>query len=1053
MYRLIPDCISVLRSDVIPVTIRSIFDSKVIDGNCERKMSYPEMEKLFLYFVSILEKSIMIKAMEYWRNFCDKGKLLSLIPSVDYSDPFICAYNYDGFRALEVACPSAFTNEFGKYISFMSVYKIREIIRDFVDRCSHKLKEVVRSRCSYICNNVDGAYDGLEEFRCRFNVLMNEEFGKMIAEEAIEDKISSFSKDMVVWNNRRGIEINKVLIFPNIIGYARTLLKDVVAVDICMIIKSFYKRLELSKRRLSAFSKLLLAAGDVGWINMHPADDDKALSIKKKFIAESRIVIKDKFSSMLREGYEFLDGTVIRAVGWGEISKNLFPIAQEAVRNLVDAEYEEMSNILSNARVVEDVDIFDGGFVGTRKATPKEISSILKIFADYVHCRNRSLFSRVWKKLVYFERINVSKGVGFGGDSELEGTKKYCSSVDPIQIIPVDNSDLLVDNSGKNESPVVVSASVCLLDKVERSRIVDIWGLYIHPDDSKMVFFIRKKFSIQIRSHLTKLFSGMLEGGAVLPSGRVLSDSSWVFVSSELLPIAIKSVDSIVKEQYVELGRSLSRTRVVDIDESDCSSCTIRKVTDDEKEQLLMRAVKFVDSRLRHNVRLSWLRVVSKDVSDVGYGYKEKSSSGVGREGSWGVKLRYRDNTDILRSRKKFSSKIREIVYNKFVSMLMNNHKFDDGNFIGKFSWLRISKKLSPIAKEEIKYILNDQREELEGIVSRSRVVVGSVDRELTNEEKSIVSVNVMKLVHYSLGCLFRGVWSKAVTSLRRSGYDAKDYAETDSYEVDTSNWVGLDKICREDDLAILNIRKKFSSDIFRISVNKYRKMIKERYEFSDGTFVGICSWKNISRKILPIISEEINPIVEDERTKINDVLLKSRAYVSPPNVYVADGGMRGLTPGERSTILEIVMKCVRRSLLSNLSRAWDKAVRLQSACLLDLREMDKLEFDNVRLEFIGILGPIVDEVVSDLGDKNRDIYIVISERSRNLFKEGGFFDRVESLLSRAKVVDDYGNDRFITDKEKRYVLKEFIDLIDSDRDSLIRKRVSNLNFISIPMQ
>ncbi|WP_139057408.1 hypothetical protein, partial [Candidatus Ichthyocystis hellenicum] len=544
VYRLIPDCISVLRSDIIPATIRSIFDSKVIDENCERKMSYPEMEKLFLYFVSILEKSIMVKAMEYWRNFCDKVKLLLLIPSVDYSNPFIWAYNFDGVRALEVDCPSAFTNEFGEYISFIAVYKIREIIKDFVDKCSHKFKEIVYSKCSYICDRVDGAYEGLEEFRCGFNVLMNKEFDKMIAEEVIEDKISSFSKNMVVWNNHRGIEINKVLIFDNIIGYARTLLEDVVAVDICRIIKSFYKRLELYKiRSASLLGKISLAAGDVGSIKIHPYDD-------------------------------------------------------------------------------------------------------------------------------------------------------------------------------------------------------------------KIISLIVRKFSIQIKEHLGKLFRSMLKSRTVLPSGVVLRDSSWTVISSELSKIATESVEFITKKQYEELDIALSKSRVVDVKGSGSSSCIIRKVTDYEKKYLMICAKKIIDNRMKSHIRLSWVRMVNKSSTDIGYGYKEKSKdvSGSGREGKWGVKLRYSDNISILSVRRKFSCRIKDVVLDKFSSMVRGRYKFDDGTFIGLFAWFRLSKKLFPIAREEVNSILKEELEELEGVVSRALTVVDSgVDRELTDEERSIVLKNIMRLVGVAL--------------------------------------------------------------------------------------------------------------------------------------------------------------------------------------------------------------------------------------------------------------------------------------------------------------
>ncbi|WP_175330347.1 hypothetical protein, partial [Candidatus Ichthyocystis hellenicum] len=112
---------------------------------------------------------------------------------------------------------------------------------------------------------------------------------------------------------------------------------------------------------------------------------------------------------------------------------------------------------------------------------------------------------------------------------------------------------------------------------------------------------------------------------------------------------------------------------------------------------------------------------------------------------------------------------------------------------------------------------------------------------------------------------------------------------------------------------------------------------------------------------------------------------------------------------------------------------------------------IDKSKLDNVRLEFVGSLGLIVEEVVSNLGCKNSDVYNVVYERSHNFFKKGGLLDMVESVLSGAKAVDYSGKYRFITDEEKEYILKEFMDVINSDRDCLIKKRTGELKNIYLP--
>ncbi|WP_141663759.1 hypothetical protein, partial [Candidatus Ichthyocystis sparus] len=330
-----------------------------------------------------------------------------------------------------------------------------------------------------------------------------------------------------------------------------------------------------------------------------------------------------------------------------------------------------------------------------------------------------------------------------------------------------DSDPPCIATSVQNELPEVVSISVDLLGKED--KIINRWGLNIHPDDDKLISFIRRKFSNHIIDHLTRLFSSMLKNRAVLPSGIVLCDYSWTIVSRELSEIAIESVESIVKKQYVELDRVLSKARIVDVGVNSDSSCTIRRVTNVEKAELVKCVKNLISKRLSVSIRTSWLCVVNKSSTDVGYGYKEKPNYilGSAREGSWGVKLRYSDNISILKTRRRFSSKIKCVLRDKFISMLEKSHKFDDGTFIGIFAWPKVSKKLISIAKNEIEPILADQREELEKVISRARVVIGSFDREVTCEENSIILENITNLVCGSLKKLFRKIWNGIITLLK----------------------------------------------------------------------------------------------------------------------------------------------------------------------------------------------------------------------------------------------------------------------------------------------
>ncbi|CUT17679.1 MULTISPECIES: hypothetical protein [Candidatus Ichthyocystis] len=1045
VHRLRSKCIDILQFDFIPMIIKSVFCSKVIDGNYEREMTYYEMEQLFLHFVSTLECLVMHRVIKYWRDFCNSNKdLLSKISSSDYINPFIYANSFNEINVPGITHSAAFTNKFGVYISLMAITKIDEIIDDFVNKVNIDFKKSVRSKCSCIFNYSDKFHYDIKELRGKIKFLIKEEINKKVEEGIIKDEIINFLKETFVLNKCGGVEKDKSSIICSIIDYMRNLL-------VCKSTNNSYDIIKVFQRKMTVYEKRLLTGKKYSntiksrWnLKLHPDDDNKILSIRRKFCNEYRKIIKDKFCAMLKESHKFLDGTVIEMVHWNKISKNLFPISQEAVRPLIIAEYEEISKLLPDMRIVEDIYVFDGYFAGTRKATNEEKDSILKTFTNHEYRRNWNLSNKVWRELTDSKSINVSKEVASGVEV-VEFEKDITSSASSIHT--VDGGELSSSlSSAQTELPVVSLMSAGLKDKVVNS-----WGLNVHPDDSKLILFIRRKFSIQLIDHITKLFCGMLRSKTILPSGVILRDSSWTLISNELSAIALKSVEHITKRQHEELDIALSKSRIVEINE-DGLSCAIRNVTDVEKKDLMDSIKKFMDRRLRESIRLSWVRMVSKYSSDIGYGYREKSKciTGSGREGSWGVKLRYSDNIAILNTRKKFSSKIKDIIHDKFTSMLKNRYKFDDGTFIGIFAWPKVSKKLISIAKNEIEPILADQREELEKVISRARVVIGSFDREVTCEENSIILENITNLVCGSLKKLFRKIWNGIITLLKvdfvgkgnSSPVNIVDISEVDVNNRDDSLIV---RLCYEDDLAISNIKRKISSKIYDCIGNKFSKIIKSNHQFGDNITISTCYWKKISKIILPIAKEQIGPLLEKERIKISDLLLESHADISSFGDHSESRVLRDLTFYERSIIMEGAIKSIRKNVFSNLGRIWNRIIKLQSINLIDLREIDRSEFDNIRIEFIGILGPIVNEAVSDLRYTNSDIYSVVYERSRNLFNERGFINRVESLLSEAQIVDKYENNKFLTDEERKKLLKDFMDIIDTDRDCLIKKRVSIL--------
>ncbi|WP_092486330.1 hypothetical protein [Candidatus Ichthyocystis hellenicum] len=1057
IYRLMPKCVGILQSDIIPVVIKIIFDSKVIDSNHERKMTYIEMEQLFLYFVTTLEKLIMVRVMKYWCKFCNDNKsVLSSIADFDYSNPFICAYRYKKIVA-ETTYPAAVTNKFGEYISFMAVNKIDKMITRFSSGFVEYLKKSVLYKCYRICNYSDRVSDDIKEVREKFLDLIKEELDKKMIEERVENDFVNFLKNIVVWNSDKSIDDSKEFIFKKIIKYIRCFSSDMATNYVYDIILNFQER--LSSNKCLRVDNGCLSTIEDGWgLRLHPEDSSKILSVKSKFMDRSRKIIEDKFCEMINEKYKFLDGTVIGMYCWDKISKNLFPIAQEAVRCLVDEECIEISKLLFDVRVLENNT--DGSFVAARKSTSEERHNILRIYTDNMHLRNRNLFCGIWSNLVNKKDVNIIK------KELIKSENDVFSAADHILVPPIDSDGSVASSSVQSELPVVTLVPVEFLDK--RDSIISMWGLGLCPYDCKLISSIRKKFSSKIVSNLRILFCSMIDVNMELPSGKILcGNSSWANVSSELIPIAMNSVGSIVEEHRSELDLILSKSRVIDIDKNNKLYCVIRKVTSDEKDELMARADVFICRSLSSSITSSW---VSISRNPKVYVFRKLPA----------VKLRRSDNVAILNTRKKYACKIKHVIHDKFSEMMKGKYKFDDGTTIGNFSWGVMSKKLFPIIKDEVNHIIDDEYKELEEKVSRARVVVGLRDyRGITEEEKCVVLDNLRNLVSVALRAMSRRVWHSIVLYSRvHSVDDNKD-------SIENASNCNVERVCEQlsssvdvverraasdedvkirlsykDDLGILSVRRKFSSEICSRVHNILSRILRRGYIFDDGTTLVRHSWRRMSGRLLPIIEKEIEPIIERERNEISDMLPKLRV-----GVCLSDSSAvttRELTPMESSFIMEDAMKSVRKRLIHCFCKIWNGLIKSSSIGLVDLTDVYKSKMGNIKSEFIesfcmvldeifASLSPNIDGSLSSLDDKHFDIYEVVSKRSYELFKEGGFSDRVKSLLLSAEVTDSYGRYRSITDEESKIILEEFMSVIVANRDHIVKESIIKFKYTSVP--
>ncbi|WP_176695792.1 hypothetical protein, partial [Candidatus Ichthyocystis sparus] len=658
------------------------------------------------------------------------------------------------------------------------------------------------------------------------------------------------------------------------------------------------------------------------------------------------------------------------------------------------------------------------------------------------------------------------------------------------------NSCLLssVSEFSNSVDHVVDKGNLMVTPPLLQGKIIDRWGINIYPDDDKLILFMRKRFSTEIRGHFRRLFSSMLEKETVLPSGSVLRKCCWYLVFTELHSIAIKSVKPIIENEYLELDRVLSKTRIMDVDRNKGSSCTLRVVTNDEKSDLMERARIFIDKRLIVSTKLSLMDVINTPMS----GYEEKYECVNKRHilNDWGVAVRYEDNCSILNIRRKFSSKIRSVAYHRFHKIIKDKYRFEDGYTIAKLDWIMVSDKVFPIILDEIKYIIERESIEAEGVVSKARIIVDhGIDRETTNEEKSVLLKNIMKFMDKKLECLLAKVWRNVIASLENNDGGNRDFTETKSCDVvncnrevsvaspNVSDIVKLDsnsaeckfsaKLRGENIREILKVKKKFSSEMNKCVSDKFCKLIEYKCTLDDGTVIDKYPWKIISKKMIPIAKKEIEPIIEMERVKIREILLRSLIIIHGMDGHTRT---RELTSDEVLSTLEEIMSSVYKNAVYKFSIIWGVVVKMPekdnleeggdttsekiyhgkgySSLLesLDISDADKVELDNIRLEFVGNLGSIIGEVVNELlldvdngTSLSDDISMIVSNRSCILFNEGGFGSRVESLLSSAKIVGSSGEIRLVSEEEKKYLFNKFMDSIHSDRDHLVRKRTEEL--------
>ncbi|WP_092486321.1 hypothetical protein [Candidatus Ichthyocystis hellenicum] len=939
-----PKFINFLQHNSIPLIVGNIINCNIIDAEGERKMTHLEMEEFFLHYITTSVSVIISRIINYWDCFLDKSmSISSLLPYIDHISNFdICIYN-DSFS--NVVFSAAFICKFGVCISFVANTKIDIMKSDFIRKCSSELKRIVNSRCTNIYNCSSNVVADVKKIKYELRDLVRKEFFKNVRDEIWRDKFSSFLREVVIWNQHKIeskiIKKNRLLLFNGIINSMFKLLLNTATKDTQVTISDFCSRI---RKYISIISTNVLPGSDYLLdiesklkVKLHPSDRYSILAIRSKFSSKSKEIIRDNFSKMLKERYKFKDNTVVDTVPWSEISENLYPIAQELVSHVVKHECEELHKIFSNARIVENIFIFDGSYLGTREATSEEKRMLLDLTTSNLDLQNRNSFRAVWENLTNISGIENSEDVGFVGESIVTSEcKRYDIDASSSLVSPiVDEGDLLVANSSlQGESlPVSSDSSVdtnCNSFIINRDKAIDKWGLYVYPRDDEIILFVMKKFSVKIRSILSRLFFYMIESSAVFPVIFCRNnDYSCRIIPSGLYKIAKESVEKIIKDDYLELDRALSKVHVINVDVDRYSlhdlQHVIRDINDDEKDFLTNRVKLLIEKDLEDSINETWLEVSStENVVDMIHNCEDHFAdiSEFYCVNDYKIRLRYEDHTAILSVRRKFASEVCSTIYNKFYGMLKDSHRFDDDIVITKSSWKRISKKLLPIARNEINPLLDREHDALQDALRVAKVSVDSeVYRELTNEEECTVLENIMKLVHKESKSLFKGIWEDVIFLFG----DRCKFNEDYYFAVN---------LFYEDHNAIFSIRRRFSSKMRIIVHNKFCEMLVGNYKFDDGTAIDRSPWRVISKKLLPIAKREISPIIKAERIKISEVLLKSRVVISGSDSFSSD--TREITYEERLSALENIMEFVYRQAIDMISKVWRNIIKFSTENILE---------------------------------------------------------------------------------------------------------------------
>uniref|UniRef100_UPI003B9680B3 hypothetical protein n=1 Tax=Candidatus Ichthyocystis hellenicum TaxID=1561003 RepID=UPI003B9680B3 len=414
--------INFLRSTIIPALVGIINQNTVVRGLNECRLIYSDRDRLFLHVVTVFERLIMLRLMNYWNSFCAINQdFLSLLPGTDYSNPFIVARDNCDFIIPDVSSPAAFTTVHGIYLSFIAVNYLDNIIENTVLIVVDLLRPVILEKVTRICSDFIFLKELRESGNRALSPIIHGEFSRFV-DSHVGPEITRFLNETLIWSQRelsadelqpfvtgvisaiyRSVESNLINCCSSVIGptadstqgtgESRTVLVE-----------------EHVKTRLDPRSKQYLS--EKCGFNLDEDFFEGLRDITLKELSSFRSIAKGKFIEAITSGK-------LSNLVWRDQLIGLMPDIKDATKKDAKAAIEIIKDHITKARIV--------CASGEKKELNKRQRRILlRNVSIYLNGRFRDNMRKLWRRVV--DEISTA---GPSGVSSAAGTSGVSAAAVP----------------------------------------------------------------------------------------------------------------------------------------------------------------------------------------------------------------------------------------------------------------------------------------------------------------------------------------------------------------------------------------------------------------------------------------------------------------------------------------------------------------------------------------------------------------------------------------------------------------------------------------------